>query len=87
MLVDDVALDTLLIKALNQKVANVQPIRKGKSHAAYQLRAQLIAQRREHLKLLYPAGLQRRIKVKSLNDVLLDSQDEADGTGTPEGMQ
>ena len=46
MLVDDVALDTLLLKSLNNTVATIQPIRKGKAHAAYQLRAQLISQRR-----------------------------------------
>ena len=39
MLVDDVALDTLLLKSLNNTVATIQPFRKGKVHAAYQLRA------------------------------------------------
>jgi hypothetical protein len=59
MLVDDVALDTLLLKSLNNIVATVQPLRKGKVHAAFQLRTQLIAQRREHLKLL---GIKRVAK-------------------------
>ena len=67
MLVDDVALDTLLLKSLNNVVATVQPLRKGKAHAAYQLRAQLISQRREHLKLL---GLKRVAKTPSLQEVL-----------------
>src|SRR5262245_18863719 len=52
MLIEDVALDTLLLKSLNNVVATVQPLRKGKAHAAYQLRASLISQRREHLRLL-----------------------------------
>jgi hypothetical protein len=67
MLVADVALDTLLLQAVNRKIASVLPIRKGKVHSAFQLRAQLIAQRREHLKLLFPAGLTR--KVPTLNEI------------------
>ena len=49
----DVALDTLLLQALNNEVADAQPIIHGKdglkAHPVYQLRAQLIAQRRESL--------------------------------------
>ena len=60
MLVADVALDTLLLQALNNEVADAQPIIHGKdglkAHPVYQLRGQLIAQRRESLKLL---GLKR----------------------------
>src|SRR5262245_33940836 len=63
MLVEDVALDTLLLRGLNKKIVEVMPVRKGKSHPVYQLRAQLIAQRREHLKLL---GLQRVAKTVSI---------------------
>jgi hypothetical protein len=82
MLVEDVALDTLLLQGLNRKVASVQPIRKGKTHAAYQLRSQLISQRREHLKLLYPGGLKRVSKPVSLQDIL--SADESHGNGKAE---
>lgn len=67
MLVEDVAFDTLLLQAVNRKVASVKPIRKGKTHPGYQLRAQLIAQRREHLKLL---GLTRRVKITTVTDLL-----------------
>src|SRR5215470_14549136 len=72
MLVDDVALDTLLLKSLNNTVASVQPLRKGKAHAAYQLRASLIAQRREHLKLL---GIKRVSRTLSLNEILAKPED------------
>jgi hypothetical protein len=81
MLVDDVALDTLLLKSLNNVVATVQPLRKGKAHAAYQLRAQLISQRREHLKLL---GLKRVAKNLSLHDILANDDKPGDGTGEKE---
>jgi hypothetical protein len=67
MLVEDVALDTLLLRGLNKKIADVKPIRKGRINPAYQLRAQLIVQRREHLKLL---GLERKAKVVSLEEIL-----------------
>src|SRR5215831_12522289 len=67
MLVEDVALDTLLLRGLNKKIVDVMPVRKGKSHPVYQLRAQLIAQRREHLKLL---GLHRVAKSLSLHEIL-----------------
>jgi len=67
MLVDDVALDTLLLKSLNHMVATVQPLRKGKAHAAHQLRTQLISQRREHLKLL---GLKRVAKTVTIQEIL-----------------
>jgi hypothetical protein len=83
MLVEDVALDTLLIQAVNRQVASVQPIRKGKAHAAYQLRAQLIAQRREHLKLL---GLQRRVKTPSLADLLSQQGDNQERSDTSNGI-
>src|SRR5262249_13416667 len=56
MLVEDVALDTLLLRGINKKIADVMPIRKGRVHPVYGLRAQLITQRREHLRLL---GLKR----------------------------
>ncbi len=78
MLVEDVALDTLLLQAVNRKVASVQPIRKGKPHAAYALRAQLITQRRDHLKLL---GLKRVSKTLSLQDIL--SADNDNGKAEP----
>ena len=56
MLVADVALDTLLLQALNNEVNSAKPVIEGKNglqgHPVYQLRSQLIAQRREHLKLL-----------------------------------
>lgn len=79
MLIDDVALDTLLLKPINNTVATVQPFRKGKVHAAYQLRASLIAQRREHLKLL---GLGRVAKTLSLQEVLAkDDDQQANGNG------
>src|SRR5262245_60079887 len=66
MLAEDVALDTLLLRGLNKKIVDVMPVRKGKSHPVYQLRAQLIAQRREHLKLL---GL-KAAKTLSLTEIL-----------------
>jgi hypothetical protein len=53
MLVADVALDTLLLQASNNEVADAPPIIEGKDglkpHPVYQLRGQLIAQRRESL--------------------------------------
>ncbi len=71
MLVADVALDTLLLQALNNEVAGAQPIIEGKDgmkpHPVYQLRAQLVAQRRENLKLL---GLKRVTKQVSLTEIL-----------------
>jgi len=67
MLIEDVALDTLLVRSLNNVVATVRPLRKGKAHAAYQLRASLILHRREHLKLL---GLHRVAKTLSLTEIL-----------------
>ena len=42
MLVQDVAIDTLLLQALNARL-DVAPIRKGKIHPVYTLRAQLIS--------------------------------------------
>ena len=67
MLVEDVTLDTLLLRGLNKKIVDVTPVRKGKSHPVYQLGAQLIAQRGEHLKLL---GLKRVTKTLSLHEIL-----------------
>ena len=71
MLVADVALDTLLLQALNNEVAGAQPIIHGKeglkAHPVYQLRGQLIAQRRESLKLL---GLKRVSKQLTVSDLL-----------------
>ena len=71
MLVADVALDTLLLQALNNEVADAQPIIHGKdglkAHPVYQLRGQLIAQRRESLKLL---GLKRVSKQVTITDLL-----------------
>jgi hypothetical protein len=81
MLVADVALDTLLLQALNNEVADAQPIIYGKeglkAHPVYQLRAQLIAQRRESLKLL---GLKRVSKQVTMSDLLSGNseQPEAD---------
>jgi hypothetical protein len=66
MLVQDVAIDTLILQALQTKL-NVQPIRKGKVHPVFPLRAQLVSQRREHLKLL---GIHRVAKVASLHEIL-----------------
>jgi len=48
MLIQDVAIDTLLLQALQARL-DVAPIRKGRIHPVYTLRAQLIAQRREAL--------------------------------------
>lgn len=76
MLVEDVALDTLLLRGINKKIADVMPIRKGRVHPVYGLRAQLITQRREHLKLL---GLKRVAKTLSLGEILAkDDQPQAD---------
>jgi hypothetical protein len=76
MLVADVALDTLLLQALNNEVTDSSPIIEGKdglkAHPVYQLRSQLIAQRREHLKLLGP---KRVSKTLTVTDVL-NGQDE-----------
>src|SRR5215471_7609693 len=76
MLVEDVALDTLLLRGLNKKIVDVMPVRKGKSHPVYQLRAQLIAQRREHLKLL---GLKRVVKSLTLTEILTNDGDKPNG--------
>ncbi len=81
MLVADVALDTLLLTALNNEVADSAPIIEGKkglqAHPVHQLRAQLIAQRREHLKLL---GLKRVSKALTVDD-LLNTHDEPQTEG------
>src|SRR5262245_31863990 len=53
-------------------------VRKGKIHPVYTLRAQLIAQRREHLKLL---GLKRISKEISLSDYVSEKYGEQDGKG------
>ena len=75
MLIQDVAIDTLLLQALQARL-DVAPIRKGKIHPVYTLRAQLIAQRREHLKLL---GLKRISKEISLSDYVSEKYGEHDG--------
>src|SRR6516165_287140 len=73
MLVQDVAIDTLLLRALQARL-DVAPIRKGKIHPVYTLRSQLISQRREHLKLL---GIHRVAKIASLTEIL-SQHDEPD---------
>ena len=77
MLVADVALDTLLLQALNNEVAEASPIIEGKDgmkpHPVYELRAQLVGQRRENLKLL---GLKRVSKPVSLSDLLNGGTDQ-----------
>ena len=87
MLVADVALDTLLLQALNNEVADSSPIIEGKdglkAHPVYQLRAQLVAQRRETLKLL---GIKRVSKTLTVTDVL-NGQDEAAATQNAEAVQ
>ena len=73
----DVALDTLLLQSLNNEVAGSPPLIDGKdglkAHPVYQLRAQLVAQRREHLKLL---GLKRVAKVVSIGEILSQGQEQ-----------
>ena len=80
MLVADVALDTLLLQALNNEVAEAPPIIEGKEglkpHPVYQLRAQLIAQRRESLKLL---GLKRVSKQVTITDLLNGDTEQPQG--------
>jgi hypothetical protein len=85
MLVADVALDTLLLQALNNEVADASPIIEGKdglkAHPVYQLRAQLVAQRRETLRLL---GLKRVSKTLTLHEILNAEESEeqpANGNG------
>jgi hypothetical protein len=96
MLIEDVALDTLLLRSLNNIVATVQPLRKGKAHAAYQLRAQLISQRREHLRLLGlqrlarhvdvgPAAIEDRYKKKRLQEAQLAPTGADSSADTNEG--
>jgi hypothetical protein len=60
-----------------------------KAHPVYQLRSQLIAQRREHLKLL---GLKRVVKTLSLQEILSQQDDDppaskptANGHGAQDG--
>lgn len=82
MLIQDVAIDTLLLQALQARL-DVVPIRKGRIHPVYTLRAQLIAQRREHLKLL---GIHRVPKTLSLQEILAKHDDDdtpanTNGTG------
>ena len=87
MLVADVALDNLLLQALNNEVADSSPIIEGKdglkAHPVYQLRAQLVAQRRETLKLL---GIKRVSKTLTVTDVL-NGHDETPASPNAEGMQ
>jgi hypothetical protein len=81
MLLRDVALDTLLLEGLNRDAVAYLPIRKGKIRPVHTLRAQLIAQRREHLKLL---GIRRVLKTVSLNELLAEPQsDEQQANGKP----
>ena len=81
MLIEDVALDTLLLQAVNRQVTSVQPIRKGRAHAAYHLRSQLVAQRREHLKLL---GIHRVAKIATLGEILAQPEPENPTKPEPE---
>jgi hypothetical protein len=69
-----VAIDTLLLQALQARL-DVAPIRKCKIHPVYTLRAQLVAQRRETLKLL---GLKRISKQITLQEILSQQDDEPD---------
>ena len=78
MLVQDVAIDTLLLRALQARL-DVAPIRKGKIHPVYTLRSQLISQRREHLKLL---GIHRVVKTPSLGEIL-SQHDEPENHAEP----
>jgi hypothetical protein len=64
MLIQDVAIDTLLLQALQARL-DVASIRKGKIHPVYTLRAQLVAQRRETLRLL---GLKRISRTLTLQE-------------------
>jgi hypothetical protein len=79
MLVADVALDTLLLQALNNEIGNNPPLiesRDGlRAHPVYTLRGQLIAQRREHLKLL---GIRRVVKTASLHEILAEPEKETE---------
>jgi hypothetical protein len=72
MLVEDVAVDTLLIQGLNARLG-VAAVHKGRINPIYTLRSQLISQRREHLKLL---GLKRATKEISLSDYLSEKYGE-----------
>jgi hypothetical protein len=75
MLVDDVAVDTLLIHGLNARLG-VAAVHKGRINPIYTLRSQLISQRREHLKLL---GLKRVSREISLSDYLSEKYGDQDG--------
>ena len=87
VLVANVALDTLLLQALNNEVADSSPIIEGKdglkAHPVYQLRAQLVAQRRETLKLL---GIKRVSKTLTVTDVL-NGNAEAPASENAEAVQ
>jgi hypothetical protein len=74
MLVEDVAVDTLLIHGLNARLG-VAAVHKGKVNPIYTLRSLLISQRREHLKLL---GIHRKPKVLSLQEIL--AQENGNGS-------
>jgi hypothetical protein len=74
MLIEDVAVDTLLIQGLNARLG-VAAVHKGRINPIYTLRSQLISQRREHLKLL---GLKRVSKEISLSDYLSEKYGEQD---------
>jgi hypothetical protein len=73
MLIEDVALTSLFIKSVSAHLASLKGYhRRGKVHPGFQLRSQLIAERREHLKLL---GLKRVAKTLSLHEILAKEED------------
>jgi len=77
MLVKDVAVDTLLIEGLNARLG-VAAVHKGRINPIYTLRSQLIAQRREHLRML---GIKRVAKqLPNLQEIIasLAKENEAD---------
>jgi hypothetical protein len=88
MLVADVALDTLLLQALNNEIGNSPPLIAGKNglqaHPVYTLRAQLIAQRREHLKLL---GLKRVARVLGIDAIKERYKNGDDGEQPANGAE
>jgi hypothetical protein len=81
MLIQDVAIDTLLLLALQARL-DVAPIRKGKIHPVYILREKLVAQRRETLKLL---GLKRISRTLTWQE-LLQEERPADQGAAPAGL-
>lgn len=63
------------------------PIRKGKIHPVYTLRAQLIAQRREHLKLLGHKRVSREMDVHALDRELLAEKPKQSSTDGNEAQE